>query len=103
MPTSANMAQPRHPASQLVRDLLAQGLSLCEIRREVLERTGGTISRPTILKIKHKRAQQSASLYGPAEVRLRVAVLCPRCRAYIAVLPCRVDGWRGPDATEADS
>jgi hypothetical protein len=89
--------RPRHPATELVQELLAEGHSLRGIPALVRTRSGGawTIDRSTVRAIARGRRRPGSSLLRGEERRID-PLWCPTCRAMIEVVPCRTCGWPGP-------
>lgn len=83
--------RPAHPATELVEELLANGLSERVIVDVVRAKTGHVISRRTIGRIRRGESQagQYISQLADGETVLVVAERCPGCRQLINIKPCR--------------
>lgn len=88
-PQKAGPGRPRHPATELVAAMLAEGAAVHGIQK-ALWRRGIHITRRAIMRIRDGTRQASASLLAPGETRLAVKVKCPGCGGLIDVDPCRL-------------
>jgi hypothetical protein len=88
--------RPRHPATDQVIQLLAQGLKEREIVATLADTTT-PIGKTTVNRIRHGRKEAAASLLSSGERRLAKPVPCPNgCPGLLAIVPCRTCGVTWP-------